>query len=498
MKKLLIFVLTVLTVTGLAACGGGGGASPSSDTTQPTVAATDPDDGSTGVAINLTRVTAAFSEEMDASSISETAFTLDNGAAGTVSYDAASKTAVFTLSGELQYNTTYTATVSAEAKDLAGNTLAASHAWSFTTGSAPAPSVPASLTATGSLGNIHLNWDASTGVNLTGYNVYKSTDNAVFTKVNAVPVGATSYDDAIPSPDGDGVFYYYRVTSTGDAESSPSETVKNIHGTRLDANLASGLTTTNILSPYIVEGSVSSEGSVTVSSGTKLYVLDNGSLDILQGNSFVVNGLFRILASAEMHAMLTSHATGTGLDADQGFKITIDGCVDYGSGEGTLFQNAQILNLQTGQAVDISGCKPKFYNLYITANSTYARMDFQATSGAVIQNCSIMNLAPTIWDDHRATGFQMDHNIIAPGPGNYVLDFMFASAGPVDAGQIAYNAFDSGAQIDLAGQTGGAIPLGDNYWQPREPTIRSQNGSTSTVDFTTALSSAPADAGPNW
>ena len=128
----------------------------------------------------------------------------------------------------------------------------------------------------------------------------------------------------------------------GDAESSPSDTVKNIHGTRLDSNLASGITTTSILSPYIVEGSVSSEGSVNVAAGTKLYVLDNGSLDILQGNALVVNGLFRILLLDRSDAMLTSHATGTALDADQGFKITIDGCVDYGSGEGTLFQNAEI------------------------------------------------------------------------------------------------------------------------------------------------------------
>lgn len=361
-----------------------------------------------------------------------------------------------------------------------------------------APAVPTNLAATGSLGNIHVSWDAGTGANLAGYNLYKSSDGAVFARINATPITGTSYDDAIASPDGDGVFYYYRVTLKGDAESSPSETVKNIHGTRLDSNLASGITTTSVLSPYIVEGSVSSEGSVNVAAGTKLYVLDNGSLDILQGNALVVNGLFRILSSTAATATLTSHATGTALDVDQGFKITVNGCVDYGSGEGTLFQNAMIANLQSGQAVDISNCKPKFYNLYITANSTYARMDFQATSGAVIQNCSVANLAPTIWGDHRATGFQMDHNIIAPGAGNYVLDFLIASAGPVDAGQIAYNVFDSSAQIDLAAVTGGTIPLGDNYWKQGKPTIRSQGGSTSTVDFTPTLNSPPADAGSSW
>lgn len=491
--------MVVISAMAIAACGGGGGGSaPASDTTAPTVAATAPADGATGVALNLTSITATFSEEMDAASITETTFSLSNGATGTVSYDAASKTASFVLSGYLEPNTTYTAAIATGAKDLAGNALSADHVWSFTTGAAPAPSVPANLAAAGSLGKIHVSWDAATGIGLAGYNLYKSTDNAVFTKLNASPITGTSYDDAIASPEGDGVFYYYRVTSMGDAESSPSPTVKNIHGTRLDPNLASGITTTGTLSPYIVEGRVVSDGSVNVSSGTKLYVLDNGTLDILQGNSLVVNGLFRILASSADPATLTSHATGTALDLDQGFKITLNGCVDYGSGDGTLFQNAQILNLQTGQAIDISNCKPKFYNLYMAANSTYARIDFQATSVAVVQNCSIANLAPTIWDDHRATGFQMDHNIIAPGTDNYVLDFMFSAAGPVDAGQIAYNVFDSMNMINLSGQTGGTIPLGNNYWQQGEPTIRYQNGSTSTVDFSTPLSAAPADAGPTW
>ncbi len=328
-------------------------------------------------------------------------------------------------------------------------------------GSAPAsaPSVPANPAATGSLGTIHLSWEASTGVNLTGYNLYKSTDNAVFTKINAQPITGTSYDDAIASPEGDGAVHYYQVTSVGDAESSPSNIVKNIHGTRLASSLASGITTTSDLSPYIVEGSVNSEGSVNVSSGTKLYVLDNSTLDILQGNSLVVNGLFRILASTAQSATLSSHATGTALAADQGFKITINGCVDYGSGEGTLFQNAQVLNLQTGQAVDISNCKPKFFNLYLIANSNYARMDLQPSSGAIIQNCSLTKLAPTISGDHQATGFLMDHNIIAPGTDNYVLDFINASAGPVSAGQIAYNVFDGAGMLDLSSQTGDLSPL---------------------------------------
>ena len=60
-----------------------------------------------------------------------------------VSYDAATLAATLTLSQTLAPGQTYTATVtggSAGVKDLAGNALAASAVWSFTTAAAPGPS----------------------------------------------------------------------------------------------------------------------------------------------------------------------------------------------------------------------------------------------------------------------------------------------------------------------------------------------------------------------
>jgi hypothetical protein len=58
---------------------------------------------------------------------------MDNGVTGTVSYDANSTTATFTPTSDLNYDTTYTATITTGAEDLAGNGLQANYSWSFTT-----------------------------------------------------------------------------------------------------------------------------------------------------------------------------------------------------------------------------------------------------------------------------------------------------------------------------------------------------------------------------
>jgi len=370
-----------------------------------------------------------------------------------------------------------------------------------------APTAPQSLTAAGSLNNIHLSWTVSTGVNLAGYNVYKSSDGATFTKITGTPVTGTSYDDAIVSPAGDGVYYSYKVTARGDAESDYSGTVKSVHGTRLGASLASGITTSTILSPYVVEGSVVSEGSVTVVTGTQLYVLENSTLDILKGCSLFVNGLFRIIAVTAAPATLTSHATGTALGPNEGFRMALFSCVSYtmaGNG-GTLLQNARIMNLKSGNSggdsMDISGCKPKFSNLYIAANnsSQAAKMNLSSSSGLSMQNCSLTGIYPMLVGDQRTTGFQMDHNIVTPGLWNYALDFLSSTTQPINAGQISDNVFDSANQLDVSFVTaGGNISLGNNYWKQGVPSIRYQGGSTSIPDFTPTLSSPPAGAGPTW
>ena len=122
------------------------------DTTPPTVTAQSPAASATGVAIAIP-VTATFSEEVQANTIS---FVLKNGSttvASSLNYNPATQTATLTPSASLAYATTYTATLSA-AQDLSDNTMS-TISWSFTTTSAPdttAPTVTARSPASGATG----------------------------------------------------------------------------------------------------------------------------------------------------------------------------------------------------------------------------------------------------------------------------------------------------------------------------------------------------------
>src|SRR5664279_1604399 len=126
-------------------CGG----TPPPDTTPPTISATSPAAGATGVATTVSP-TATFSEALDPTTISATTFSLvktgtTTALAGTVAYNATSHIATLSPTAALAAGTGYTATVkggTGGVKDLAGNLLVASLSWSFTTSSSiPAPVV---------------------------------------------------------------------------------------------------------------------------------------------------------------------------------------------------------------------------------------------------------------------------------------------------------------------------------------------------------------------
>jgi hypothetical protein len=103
------------------------------DTVAPTVSATNPADGATGVAA----ITATFSEAMNASTISAVTFRVSGPGAtpvpGTVAYSATSDMASFTPATALAPGAVYTATITTGVEDVAGNSLVSGHVWSFTT-----------------------------------------------------------------------------------------------------------------------------------------------------------------------------------------------------------------------------------------------------------------------------------------------------------------------------------------------------------------------------
>ena len=121
------------------------GAAP--DTTPPTVSATSPAPGATGVGTN-TKITATFSKALDPTSITAAAFTVAQGAsavAGVVTYGPGS-TATFAPAAALAGSLVFTVTVTG-VKDLSGNALASPFAWTFTTGST-ADTTPPTVSAT--------------------------------------------------------------------------------------------------------------------------------------------------------------------------------------------------------------------------------------------------------------------------------------------------------------------------------------------------------------
>ena len=108
---------------------------PPVDKTAPTIQSTDPASNATAVPRNKT-IRVEFNEKMAPATISLSTFTVKEGTTsvtGIVAY--AGKTATFTPTVAYQANKLYTVSISTGATDIAGNNLAATTTWSFTTGS---------------------------------------------------------------------------------------------------------------------------------------------------------------------------------------------------------------------------------------------------------------------------------------------------------------------------------------------------------------------------
>jgi hypothetical protein len=114
----------------------------------PGVVANTPAIGAVGIPVTEP-VSAIFRGVMDPATLTAGSFILTGPGgpvSGTVSYDQGSQTVTFQPVLPLAPNTTYTATIAAGVKDLAGNALPAPSIWSFTS-SAP-DAIPPSVTAT--------------------------------------------------------------------------------------------------------------------------------------------------------------------------------------------------------------------------------------------------------------------------------------------------------------------------------------------------------------
>lgn len=109
------------------------------DNTAPTIDSTDPADGDLEVPTNRS-VSVVFNETMHPATFDDTSFTLNDANAdpvtATVSY--LGTTATLNPDDLLQTGSEYTASVSTDVTDLAGNSLASAMTWAFTTGESEA------------------------------------------------------------------------------------------------------------------------------------------------------------------------------------------------------------------------------------------------------------------------------------------------------------------------------------------------------------------------
>ena len=163
-----------------------------------------PVDSALAVALN-SKVTATFSEAMDAATIDTLSFTVigagEPALIGSVSLDAPTNTASFIPGSNFTASTVYTATLTRNVRSSAGIALAADHVWSFTSGTTTdtaAPTVistsPANMATGFALnGNVSANFSEA----LDPATVNTST----FTLSNGgTPVsGAVSYSNKVAS-----------------------------------------------------------------------------------------------------------------------------------------------------------------------------------------------------------------------------------------------------------------------------------------------------------
>lgn len=178
------FILSCLLISltlFLSNCGGskGGrshtGQAPSDDTTPPTVSSTVPANGATRVPLNVI-LSATFSEPINPDTLTANSFIVlavgvsgGTRVSGTVAYTAETMTASFTPDTILAIDTLYAVTITTAVEDEAGNAMAESPPWSFTSGAAidnTPPSFPGGdpqLVAQATSSNsISLSWTAAT------------------------------------------------------------------------------------------------------------------------------------------------------------------------------------------------------------------------------------------------------------------------------------------------------------------------------------------------
>lgn len=286
----------------------------------PTVTSNSPADGSSNIAVGST-ITATFSEDMDASTITASTFLVNDGSgniAGTVTY--AGTTATLTPAANLNTDTGYTVTITNGAKDLLGNSLQTDYSWSFSTpdlippvvtlinplDSATDVAVDTAITTTFSEP-----MNASTITNSTfivndGSGNITGTISYAGTTATFIPAANLDYTTA------------YTVTITTGAE--------DLAGNALTADYSWSFTTLADTTPPAVTSTIPSNGATDVATNTIIDATFSEPMDAatITSSNFTVNdGSSNISGVVSYNATTATFTPTADLNYDTVYTITI-------------------------------------------------------------------------------------------------------------------------------------------------------------------------------
>ncbi|MDD2717664.1 MAG: Ig-like domain-containing protein, partial [Candidatus Wallbacteria bacterium] len=289
----------------------------------PEVTSTTPDDGAFGVAEGVTQIKAYFSETMEASSITGSTFFVRMNApipggpvpgkyssvSGTVTYEAVTRTAVFTPDSPFLYpDAPYSATITTAAEDPAGNPLAKDYTWYFTTG--PSPYVTVKVPADNS---------TEVAVNSTVQAVFnEEIDETAIKAAGAftVKAGDAAADGTVSFDSGThtATFTPTNKLAANTTYTAKVTTAKDLAGNPLTSEVSWSFTTDSIAPTVISTVPVNNSTEVAVSSTIKAIFSEAMDTD-----SITTSGTFVV--------MITGPASGGPVPGTTPYPIPVDGTV---------------------------------------------------------------------------------------------------------------------------------------------------------------------------
>lgn len=319
----------------------GGPAQDGGHASTPTVTATVPLSGATGVPLNG-NVSATFSEAMNPATLTATSFTVTNAAGavpGTLLY--ANRKLVFWPAAPLASSTTYTATITTAAQSTLAVPLAASVTWSFATaGTTVVPGQGVSLGAAGSFAILAKSAVSTVPPTAISGDVGLSPSAATFLTGFSLTADATNVFSTSPQVTG-------RLYAADYAPPTPANLTAAVGAMELAFTDAAGR------APGVTELGAGLLGGMTLTGG--VYAWGTGVLlasDVTLTGSATDVWVFQIAQDLTLSSAVKVHLAGGALARNVTWQVA--GLVDLGTTahlEGVVLCQTAI-TLRTGASVN--------------------------------------------------------------------------------------------------------------------------------------------------